>query len=240
MERYSYFSAKTDYFEFDFSHPDCPTEESVKLSQHSKQPANLYSKDDYFYNQEGHTITNKSGKLRSLDKIFQELFHLHLAPTYRVRGLPYRLKIKGANLAVIVLYKIASFLEFILKKGFGQKLEGDLYSIFPQYKAGDLRPLPAAKTITVQSVTLTVNYFISLAIILLVAIVAGLYLSGWPFLDFLENYFQIFTLIFTLTAFLGFTLVPTFIVWLINCLNALCRWVGNSGRLKSFYGLFYY
>jgi hypothetical protein len=134
---------RVKHFDYDFSDPDCPTEDSVERSRTTPKPIDLEYNNEFFFNHESNVFINELGNIiRGID-ILDRAYSDHCDTIHWIKGFKLRLKLFAREKAGGLLSLIISFLKFILKTFFGRTLEekDSVSSSLKGYKKESLKKL---------------------------------------------------------------------------------------------------
>lgn len=161
---------RATHHEYDFDDPDCPTKESIKLSESSPKPAPLESKNIFYDHNIGKLII-VSGKAVSGRKLLDSLFRNHCNTVLRWRGIKYRLK-KKVHSAKIYICKLGErFCRGLLKcLGYAlpEKVGFDIFS--GSYTRKDLQTCKSTD-ITIFQYKTSKNIVVAFSIIVVIGFV---------------------------------------------------------------------
>ena len=117
----SNYLTKRSQSSYDYENNDCPTKESVKISQESPQPINL-DWDNYFFDSKNNKFTCGNGKFFSGIELLELIYKKHCDSVHFIKGLPIRSKSKLIAALIKIIDIFASIIEFILRHIFARTL----------------------------------------------------------------------------------------------------------------------
>lgn len=116
---------RAQHWDYDFEDPECPSKDSVEMSNASPQPFSLDFPSEYFYNTEKNIFLTKGGVIVSGIDILNSIFREHVDSVHLFRGLKYKfesLKNSAENSFFEVFIKL---IKSTLKYLFGRTIDED-------------------------------------------------------------------------------------------------------------------
>ena len=139
---------RAQHWDYDFEDPECPSKDSVEMSNASPQPFSLDFPSEYFYNTEKNIFLTKEGvKVSGID-ILNSIFKEHVDSVHLFRGLKYKLE-SLKNTAENSFFEVfIKLIKIALKFLFGRTIDEDwkVNSAFYGY------PLSAFKKLQLSSI----------------------------------------------------------------------------------------
>ncbi len=134
---------RLNHFDYDFSEPDCPTEESLQASKSTPQPIALDFFSDFFYDHEKEKFFDRTNNYFTGDQLLNRIFDEHCDTVRFWEGMKYRFQVKGRTLSISILTIPINLIPLVLKKGFGRTLDEskNITSLLQGYKRTDLKKL---------------------------------------------------------------------------------------------------
>jgi hypothetical protein len=161
---------KAAHHEYAFSDPDCPTEESIELSESSPKPASLESKN-IFYDHKIEKLIIVSGQAVSGRKLLDSLFKNHCDTVRKWRGIKYRFNKKVHSAKIYICKQGERFCRCLLKcLGYAlpEKVGFDIFS--GSYTRKDLQACKSAD-ITIFQYKTSKNVVVAFSIIVVIGFI---------------------------------------------------------------------
>src|SRR3989344_299161 len=146
IKTYSQYLSNHKNYKFDES--DCPTKESVKLSERSPKPISLDSTEEYFYDYNQGVLKDKTNTVISGEKILDIFFEQHCNTIHMIKGLKLQWQLSSQKFAIKVIEVFLPFLIWLLRATTGRVIDTkkeSLAGIFEPYQKEHMRLLEGEK-----------------------------------------------------------------------------------------------
>lgn len=133
----------SSHFDYNFSDPDCPTEESVLESKSSKKPIDLESSDGFSYDPNTDNLENSKGRIVTGTDILGSIFQEHIDTVHPFRGFVIHGKIGLRNSSLYIVEFLVRLLIFLIKIISGRVFEpkDPASGWFKEYSREDMKLL---------------------------------------------------------------------------------------------------
>ena len=140
---YPFSRYRSKYFNYNFSDPNCPTEESLERSKKTLTPIDLEDLDEYYFDHEKMNFFNSKNQQKSGNEVLEEIYNKHCDTVHLLKGFKFRFKIQTRSIIVSILKMKIDFLIKILKHGFGRTLDErkNYSSLLSSFRRSDLKKL---------------------------------------------------------------------------------------------------
>jgi len=135
------------HMDYQFDDPECPTEDSILVSNKTPKPVTLTATDKYFYDHERDTLITSDGhEIQGID-VLNEMYDSNVATVDRMKGLILQWKLRSQNRTAAMCDSIRKLLEWLLNSMCGRKLEPrDItHGIWGEYQPEDVKFLKTEK-----------------------------------------------------------------------------------------------
>lgn len=213
------------HWDYDFSDPECPTEESVTASKKTPRPVDLAACDQYYFDHKNRGFVDARGMTLSGFDILNGLFEDHLATVDRLSGLVFRWRLSSRNKAASLCEAARDVVKWLLRCICGRTLEPEtiMRGFWDDYRPEDMKLLKT-ESIDVFGYKASKNVIVTFCILLL----AGFSIIHWTPLSstwlsiVVNNSLLAFAFSILLISILD-NVLPHIFLWTINGLGNLKR-----------------
>jgi hypothetical protein len=214
--------SKYRFHHFRYNHDDenCPTAESLAVSQKTPAPVDLESFGEYFLDHEKNSIVNKTGNSLHGHEILDQIFHDHCRTTGGMRR-------KGWKSIAILAYASEAGIKFfkcLFRIAFCKGFSETAIDLRP-YQKHEIIALDA-KPLVIFGYTASKNVIVTYALLVLGAYMVK-HLTGWPphqlFSGIWENPFLLLCLVLVTLPLLEHC-GPLVLLWVLNRFIDLRYW----------------
>lgn len=177
-------------YDYDFKDENCPTKESLDLSNQSWQPIELESYWDYFYDTVNGVFLKKEKNINPISMI-DDIFNLHIKTVHRFKWIVFRFRLNFrdiiASISKILILLIKKILKFFFWRKLEKKSNNDIQEMFliDSYSKEDLlATYPDKISILWYDMNITKQSLLTLCFIVCVFYIWACYLKndfGWLF-----------------------------------------------------------
>jgi hypothetical protein len=139
---------RTAHWDYDFSDDQCPSKDSVELSNSSPQPFSLDFPADYFYDTERGIFISMGGKEVAGIEILNTIFNEHIDSVHYLKGIRYKFDSLKRSIEYSFYDLFIKAIKILLKTIFGRTIEED----WKTNSAFDGYPISAFKKLQLSSI----------------------------------------------------------------------------------------
>jgi hypothetical protein len=132
-----------NHFDYSFSDPKCPTEESVNRSKLTPKPVELEALDEYFIDRDRQAIVKSDGTMVSGIELLDELYQLHVKTVDTLWGQVFRWRMQSKKRMSNFAEGIGGLLKWALEFFCGRTLESGeaMRGVITSYHREDMKLL---------------------------------------------------------------------------------------------------